>query len=409
MGSSKLSKIPERIQQAIYEYIKDGAYFPRKYLTTFQISRLNFEFYGATKNLTDEQSAMLLAFLLLSVVASQKILCNIRETVKQYKDEVNVLISSKYVAAILHYLVKETFKKDIESLDDIYALFNYYRNYHIDNEFIEKSEIKDISKEDYEFEGLPNVNEDEYSKFFTKEEEIEDFFSMNESFVSAFKNYIFIWALKLAKLIKEKFSKKDPTLLPRKPLAKPEDKIFNPDEVKEDKKEENNEQNEENDEKKDEKKEEKKKYKRGKRKETKKVIKKEIKIEDKKDDKKEIKIEEKEDMDKDKKVKKKIKKKVVKTTNQNGEEKMEYKIEVEEEIEEEEEKEIKKEKEKAKEKEKPKEKEEVKEIKQKNKNKIEEEKKEENKEIQKNQKKEDKFDENNKIEYSYAVRRNFLI
>ena len=89
-GSSKLSKIPERVQQIIYEYMKDGAYFPKKYLTTFQICRLNFEFYGATKNLTDEQSAMILAFLLLSIISSQKILCNIRETVKQYKDEVNI-------------------------------------------------------------------------------------------------------------------------------------------------------------------------------------------------------------------------------------------------------------------------------------------------------------------------------
>ena len=138
IGTSNLNRIPERIQQIIYEYIKNGAYFPKKYLTTFQISRLNFEFYGATKDLTDEQSAMILAFLLLSVIASQKILCDIRESVKQFRNYANIIISTKYIAAILHYLTRYTFQKDLESLDDIFSLFNYYRNYHLDNEFIEK-------------------------------------------------------------------------------------------------------------------------------------------------------------------------------------------------------------------------------------------------------------------------------
>ena len=248
-GTSKLSKIPERVQQILYEYIKDGAYFPKKYLSTFQISRLNFEFYGATKNLTDEQSSMILAFLLLSVVSSQRILCNIRETVKEFRNYPNVIISTKYVAAIIHYLTIETFKKDLESLDDIYALFNYYRNYHLNNDFIEKKENKDISKDDYLFEGLPNIDEDEYQKFFIPREEIEDFFSTNQTFVDTFKNYIYIWALKLAKLIKEKFSKKDPTLLPRKPISKPPEKIYNGEEENE--KETQSEEKEQNEEKKE--------------------------------------------------------------------------------------------------------------------------------------------------------------
>ena len=289
LGTSKLTKIPERIQQILYEFIKNGAYFPKKYLSTFQICRLNFEFYGSTANLTDEQSAMILAFLLLSVVSSQRILCNIRETVKKFRNYANVIISTKYVASVLHYLTIETFKKDIESLDDIYALFNYYRNYHLNNDFIEKKENKDISKDDYLFEGLPNIDEDEYQKYFISREEIEDFFSTNNAFVETFKNYIYIWAVKLAKLIREKFSKKDPNLLPRKPMSKPPDKIYNGEEEKE--KETQKSEEKEDNEKKNEIKEEKNK-KKGKNKE---------KIEDKGKDKeknrieKEIKIEEEEE------------------------------------------------------------------------------------------------------------------
>ena len=83
-----------------------------------------------------------------------------------------------------------------------------------------KKENKNISKDNYEFEGLPNVNEDEYDKYFIKEDEIEIFFSSNNEFVEIFKNNVFIWALKLAKLIKDKFSRKDPYLLPKKKIDK---------------------------------------------------------------------------------------------------------------------------------------------------------------------------------------------
>ena len=224
-GSSKLKNIPERIQQILYDFIKTGAYFPKKYLSTFLISRLDFDYLGKTRNVTEEQSAMILAFLLLSVVASQEILCNVRENIKQYRNYANVLISAKYLAVILHVLVKNTFKNDVDPIDDIYALFNYYRNYHLENEFIEK-EKKKMLKSDYDFEGLPDVNEDEYGKYFLSEEEIEVFFDTNSVFVETFKNNVFIWSLKLSKLIKDKFARKDPYLLPKKPMAKPEDKIY---------------------------------------------------------------------------------------------------------------------------------------------------------------------------------------
>ena len=238
-GSSKLKNIPERIQQILYDFIKPGAYFPKKYLSTFLIARLDFDYLGKTRNVTEEQSSMILSFLIISVITSQEILCNVRETIKQYRNYANVLISAKYLASILHILVKETFKNDVEPLDDIFALFNYYRNYHLENEFIEKKENKNIAKENYEFQGLPDINEDEYMAYFIKEEEIEDFFDTNGGFVETFKNNIFIWSLKLAKLIKDKFARKDPYLLPKKQMAKPEDKIYQEqEENKEEEKEE---------------------------------------------------------------------------------------------------------------------------------------------------------------------------
>ena len=260
-ASSKLKNIPERIEQIIYDFIKNGAYFPKKYLNTFLITRLDFDYMGKTRNVTEEQSAMILAFLLLSVISSQEILCNIRERVKQFRNYANVLISAKYLAVILHVLVKNTFKNDIEPLDDIYALFNYYRNYNLENELIEK-EKKKMIKANYDFEGLTDFNVDEYSKFFLNEDEIEVFFDSNEGFVETFKNNVFIWALKLSKLIKDKFARKDPYLLPKKQMDKPPDKIYQPpkeneEEDKEDKKEKREKKDKKDKKDKEEKKEEK--------------------------------------------------------------------------------------------------------------------------------------------------------
>ena len=45
-NSSKLQDIPERVQNIIYKYIKDKGYFPKKYLLSYQINSLDFNFYG---------------------------------------------------------------------------------------------------------------------------------------------------------------------------------------------------------------------------------------------------------------------------------------------------------------------------------------------------------------------------
>ena len=43
--TQKLTEIPKSIQQIIYKYIKERAYFPRYFFTIYQIYRLDFHFY----------------------------------------------------------------------------------------------------------------------------------------------------------------------------------------------------------------------------------------------------------------------------------------------------------------------------------------------------------------------------
>jgi hypothetical protein len=66
VGSTKLIDIPERVQLIIYSFIKDRGYFPKQYLSAYQINRIDFNFYGGTKNLQVDQAGMLLALLIIS-------------------------------------------------------------------------------------------------------------------------------------------------------------------------------------------------------------------------------------------------------------------------------------------------------------------------------------------------------
>ena len=64
-------------------------------------------------------------------------------------------------------------------------------------------------------------NEDEYAEFLVPEEQISQFWNLNAAFVETFRKFIYSWSVKLAKIIKLKFSKNDRNLLPRKRVARP--------------------------------------------------------------------------------------------------------------------------------------------------------------------------------------------
>ena len=53
---------------------------------------------------------------------------------------------------------------------------------------------------------------------------MNSFWNINGTFVDTFKNFVYAWARKLAKLIKLKYQKNDINLLPKKMLKRPEDK-----------------------------------------------------------------------------------------------------------------------------------------------------------------------------------------
>ena len=241
-NSKKLIDIPERVQKILYSYIKDRAYFPKNYLSTYQINRIDYNFYGGTKNLKGDQVGMLLAMLIISGITVQQILLHMKDCFVDFKNYPNIEISAKFIGSIMHYLTRDTFINDPTMLKELYALMNFYRNYHIHNKEVETQ--NDIFNSNIEFKDI-----DEFADYLVPESTITEFWNLNPQFVDLFKNYVYSWSTRLGKLIRLKFEKGDINLLPKRGLEKPQTRTANIETEKKVIKEENEEENEENDEK----------------------------------------------------------------------------------------------------------------------------------------------------------------
>ena len=202
---SSLDNLPDKVQSVLIEYIKQKCYFPRKYLPKFQIYRIDFNFYGATKYLSLCQSAMILSFLIINGVSVQQILLHIRDVFTEYSDYYKLDKIVKTVGSILHYLVRDIFRKKQKKMNDILAIFNYYRNYHLYNAKIEQ--LKDRINERVNIEE--NENEDEYSGALLSNREVEDFFNQNSKYINEFKEDIYNWSIDLAQKLRNKFYEND--------------------------------------------------------------------------------------------------------------------------------------------------------------------------------------------------------
>jgi hypothetical protein len=77
---------------------------------------------------------------------------------------------------------------------------NYYRNYHLFNEQVEKQ--RDAFNNDAEFRDA-----DEFEEYLIPEESITKFWELNKQFINTYKNFIYAWAVKLAGLIRRKYKK----------------------------------------------------------------------------------------------------------------------------------------------------------------------------------------------------------
>lgn len=203
--ASKLSDIPKKIQEIIYNYIREKGYYAPYLLSTYEINRIDFNFYGGTKNHTDASIGMIVALFLFSKTFVHRIMLNIKDFIPDFKTYKYIDISMKYCGSILHYLVRDAFKGNPPLTKDILALMNYYRNYHIPNDAVEKN--ADILNNRVQYKDI-----DEYSAKLVPEEQITSFFQTKTSFCDNFKKLIFNWSVGVGRQIRLKFARDDPNL-----------------------------------------------------------------------------------------------------------------------------------------------------------------------------------------------------
>ena len=212
--TTKLKDIPEVIQKILYNYIKERAYFPKKFLTTNQIYRLDFHFYGGTRMVNDDEASMILSFLIINAIVVQLILLHIGQNFAEFKGLTDIEKSAKYIGSIIHYLTRDTFKGEPKIHKIFEAVLNYYRNYHEENEDLNACE--DIFGEDMIYK-----DKDEVTKYLIPYEEISEFWELNKDFVENYKKLIHGWATHFCQIIKGKYAENDPDLKPRKRMKKP--------------------------------------------------------------------------------------------------------------------------------------------------------------------------------------------
>ena len=208
-NTKKLSDIPQEIQNILYEYIREKGYYARKYLTSFQYNRLDFDFYGRTRYMNDKRGGLILAFLIISGITVQQILLHLHELFPKYNNNPYIISNCKYIGSLLHFLTRDTFKNNPQIQNDGLSLINYYRNYHINDDEVKNQ--KNI---------YPNYkifkDKDQFSEFLVSESKITPVWEINPSFVETYKKFIFEWAVNLSKLLRIKYSHHESTMKNKK-------------------------------------------------------------------------------------------------------------------------------------------------------------------------------------------------
>jgi len=209
-NTKKLSMIPQEIQNILYEYIREKGYYPKKYLSSFQYNRLDFDFYGRTRYMNDKRGGLILAFLIINGITVQEILLHLHELFPKYNSNPYFISNCKYIGSLLHFLTRDTFNNNPQIYNDSLSLVNYYRNYHINEDEIRKQ--KNIIFPNYKI----FKDKDEFAQFLVSESKINQVWEIDPDFVDTYKKFIFEWAVNLSKLLRLQYSHHESTMKNKK-------------------------------------------------------------------------------------------------------------------------------------------------------------------------------------------------
>ena len=208
--TDNMEQIPEEVQRIIYRFIKKKTYFPKDYLSLFEINRLNFDFYGTCLNNSLEQSAMILSYLLISSITVEQIFLNIQFIFKELESYDNISLWAKYLGSVMYYISRNAFVNKIKiKKNNYFNLFNYYRCYQKRNDIIDKENNIEILLGIKESNVNEKNDKEIWSKILIDKKIIDKYLENNSETVENFLNILFEWSINLARFIINRFDKEN--------------------------------------------------------------------------------------------------------------------------------------------------------------------------------------------------------
>lgn len=203
--------LPKKLLYVLYTYVTDKFYYHQTFLSTFEINRLEFNFYGEVKKFSKPQRGMIISFLLINKIFVQEVLLRPNKVFLHVREE--IAVNNLYIiGSVIHYLVRDSFRRNPVYVKDKLNLANYYRNYHLDNYTIYQTAM-DKFDSDKDFGNLFEVK----TKLID-ERELSIYFNENRLYVEQLKDDIFNWGCEFSNSIYKLWEN-------RKAFIKPEDII----------------------------------------------------------------------------------------------------------------------------------------------------------------------------------------
>lgn len=213
LNATEIKEISLKVQEMLYSYIRDGIYYSKNFLSSFEINRLKFNFFGETLDNTKSSRGMLLALLIVSKVFIHSGILKSDDDDHDvfYPGQINENLSDflDIFGSLLQFIVRETFRNRPVMMRNRNNLNNYFRNYKIFNPEIEEpitDYITDLNYSDI----------DEYYNNMIDESFVFSYCSRYSKFVADLQDSIYKWSVLLGNHLRRKYGKKKKIVLRQK-------------------------------------------------------------------------------------------------------------------------------------------------------------------------------------------------
>jgi len=188
--------IPPEVINRLLRYTKHKNYYPKDYLTSYEVHRLNFNYLGESSGKKPSTKSMLTSMLLISRITVQHLLMKIKQIFEETKDFQYIEQTCKTLGSLLHYLVQITFFTSPKKLMEVIPIINYNKIYGIKDPVLENA-FKSFDPSKLKFTDIETLGQNLVPK-----KDLSKFFQQNEEWIIDMTVIIKNWTSKLVQFLK---------------------------------------------------------------------------------------------------------------------------------------------------------------------------------------------------------------